>query len=212
MKMRDFSQYRSIIVAVVLREENILVTGGVEYRETGTGLRAAIDILMLSREEGRDEDIVRRAVQAAMNPDFFLQAADGQVHLLVDITMAAGSLAEMLWSIDTVNARAVALGTERHSRYFGGIYHEPLIEAISSLIDAYQASRFQVAGGLDLAPALETELSTANIRTADDSSPLLLAAGLVCMEADRNNVDRGYDRPGATDWANAGLRGDKSGV
>ena len=211
MKVRDFSEYQSIVTAAVLREKpeaSIIACGGVSYRETASSLRAYCDILSVFQDGGSHEETVQKAVRSVQNPDFFLQAADNQLHLLVDITQGSQRVVELLWNIAGVHSKAVTLIADRTEHYANSIYYTPVKEVVSALIESFTGARFQLAAGIPLAETLETSLSELTVRGADEALAPALAVGLIAWAAEADSYDRSYSETVETDWSNVGIERD----
>ena len=208
-KARDFSNYNSVIVAAVLREKpdaSIIATGAIQYRESAKSLRAYTDILSVFQDNGSHEETIQKAVRSVQNPDFFLQEADNQLHLLVDISEGSQRVVELLWNLDGIHTQAITLTGDRTGTHSNGIYATPAKEVISALIESFTGARFQLAAGIPLAETLETSLSELTVRGAEEALAPAIAVGLIAWAAEADSYDRSYSETVETDWSNVGLR------
>ena len=210
-EVRDFSQYETIVVAVILREKpemSILATAAVDYRDLPHGLKPHLDVIALHQTSNRWEDVIRQGARWVSNPDFFLQKAENRTHLAIDLSDAPETLMDVVWDLDDVIAEGIVITSEHTTHRSGGRIFVPLKNIAAALIDSFDSGLIDVAGGgqgLDLADTLQSELEAFTIKTADTASALTLAVGLLAWKASEENYDRPAPGPDAIDWANIGL-------
>lgn len=197
-----YNDYQLIVVAACLREApeaSVICASGIVYVDTNSGLMPDIDVLSLSKVSASWSETVRQAERICNSPDFAFQKETGDMSLVIDNTQGSEQVRDQVLGLET-DSTCVEL-TLSETDYNKWKFRD----VAGSLIAAYQGGRIEIAGGIELAEALEASLGTVTVRDAENTDALPLSLGLVAYEAGRAIPADTYDRGSGYDTANWGL-------
>jgi len=181
-----YDQYATIVVAALLREppnHSLIAAAGISFPDGERGPEAKIEVVELMRLDKPWLDVIDEAERVANSPIFDLQAAGGDVVVVVDNTLGTSAIASRILTGDCYAICAV-LTAERKARSDGTQQYMPTADVVGALITAYQQGRIEVSEGLELAETLAGELDAVSLKEIDEVGDLVLLVGHVAYQAD----------------------------
>jgi hypothetical protein len=205
-----FEDYSVIIVSAILREEpefSFIGAAGISFPDGERGPEAKVEVVELLQTKEAWPDVIARAERIANSPSFDMQAAGGDIIMLVDNTMGTASITSRVLNGDCY-AVCVVVSNERTTREDGNQSHIPKRDIVGALVSAYQEGRIEVSGALDLAEPFASEVSRLSLRDLDTTGDIALLVGHIVRQADAmlpSELDSTLQQSATYDTDNWGL-------